>query len=198
EDLVVLLAARGYCEPGARQLLARRARHWGQRVERRRQQASITAGVVPVAVTASPVAPSVIAAPRARLEVGELPIERDPGMRTLAGALLTFVCAWMMLYVPTRLWAWLLFGAAAGTLMLLSAIDDARRLARQRREVARATSEWDTLRAAWAAARSEGRSLVELLQGRGYRDYDVRQWLLRQLALTAAHADSTRPHQPAR
>ena len=75
------------------------------------------------------------------------------------------------------------FGAIAAPVLglLVGGIESEVRRVRQRREVERALREWDQLAAAAAATRAAGGSLVELLQSRGYRVYEVRQWLLRHL-----------------
>lgn len=80
----------------------------------------------------------------------------------------------------TLAWA---FGAIAAPVLglLVGGIESEVRRVRQRREVERALREWDQLAAAAAATRAAGGSLVELLQSRGYRVYEVRQWLLRHL-----------------
>lgn len=58
-------------------------------------------------------------------------------------------------------------------------------LARERAiesEVERATGEWEELRRAIEAAERGGASVTRMLQQRGYREFGVRRWIIRELS----------------
>lgn len=174
-DLHPLLQQLGYHEQATQRRLARSARRWSAKLWRHE------AVVHAAAPTAPPVVAAVVVPRRVRLALDEPPLRENPSLRLVAGALLTVVCVLVMMHAGTRLWGWFLFGAAAGIGMFVGGFEAQRRRVRQQLEIDRALREWEQLATQAAVVLADGGSLVELLQRAGYRDYDVRQWLLRHL-----------------
>lgn len=107
----------------------------------------------------------------------------SPRGRLLAGGVLVVVGVGgaVALWDQGLIW----FGSAFCVLFGLAlAVSGARDQARQRRfegEVARAAAEWDELRRDLALAKRTGQNTARLLQERGYQEFAVRRWIVREL-----------------
>lgn len=179
-DLDRPLLQLGYAEAESRRRLGYLARQWGAKVWP--HQVATGAPAAPAGAAAAPVAAF---SRRIRLELDAPSPLEEPALRVAGGVAIVVLCTAGMLQ-PTRLVAWFCFGAVLGLGMGIVGVEAWVRRAQQRREVRRALHEWEDLAAAAAAARAEGGSVVELLQRRGYRVFEVRQWLLRHLEARAA------------
>lgn len=105
---------------------------------------------------------------------GQSSIFRDPEARLVVGVL-TVLGILVVMPSSGRAFGWLLAGLAVGVAWLASGIEGVRRRSRRRREVARAHAEWAELCRAIAAASHAGGSPAQVLQQRGYRDYELRK-----------------------
>lgn len=68
-----------------------------------------------------------------------------------------------------------------GTALVGSGIRDQARQRRFDAEVARATAEWSDLARELSLAKRPGKNIARLLQERGYREFAVRRWIVREL-----------------
>lgn len=108
----------------------------------------------------------------------------DPEARIAFGGLFVLGGIGMVWWAPGqsgRLFAWFLFAVVLGIACVATGIEQLRRQARLGREMARAAAEWAALRAGIAATSARGGSAVRFLQGRGYREFEVRRWILHKL-----------------
>jgi hypothetical protein len=87
-------------------------------------------------------------------------------------------------------WGFGFIALVAGEHLLARAFADRKRKRVLQAEVDRAIVEWDELVRACGRARGSGDSVARLLQGRGYEQFEVRRWIMREIdALVAAARD---------
>lgn len=79
------------------------------------------------------------------------------------------------------IWYGSAFCVLLGLALALSGWSDEARLRRFDAEVARARAEWSDLRRDLALAKRTGKNAARLLQERGYREFAVRRWIVREL-----------------
>jgi hypothetical protein len=110
---------------------------------------------------------------------GVLPFA-NPDVRCAVG-LVVAVVGVVLLFFPSRLMGWSLFLAMFGIGCFLSGLEQSNRQRRIDSEMQRAIRGWEDLRTDLASAAAEGRGTVRVLLDRGYREYEVRKWILSQL-----------------
>ena len=114
--------------------------------------------------------------------LGLEPLPRLIGGGLLAGAgLVLVVSSSLRGLLATFPFALLLFGAA----IALQAFGDQRRRSRLAAQLARAKAELPQLRETMADLRRGGANPTQILQQRGYSEFFVRRWILKQLDDTA-------------
>ncbi len=101
------------------------------------------------------------------------------------GAALALVCgiATVGLWEAGWFWGLTLFGFCGGLASLGIGWRERQREQAFTAELARAKAEWSSLERDLRAARLSGGSPTRILQQRGYREYHIRRWILRELQL---------------
>ncbi|MBL8752411.1 MAG: hypothetical protein JNK15_03840 [Planctomycetes bacterium] len=105
------------------------------------------------------------------------------GRRIATGALATVVASVLtvQLWDLGLLWKFPIAVGVFGFWLVVHGCGDLRRKRRLEAEVDRAGADWDELVRTVGAARGRGAPVARLLQERGYREFDVRQWMLREI-----------------
>jgi hypothetical protein len=106
-----------------------------------------------------------------------------PRSRIVAGGIVSLLGVGAAIWFWDRglIWYGSLFCVLLGPALVMSGIGDQARQRRFDAEVARAKAEWSDLRRELALARRTGGNSARLLQARGYREFAVRRWIVREL-----------------
>ena len=118
----------------------------------------------------------------------------SPRGRIVAGAILVAagVGGAVALWDQGLIWVGGAFCVLLGPALAISGLRDQARQRRFDAEVARAKAEWDDLRRDLALARRTGKNTARLLQERGYQEFSVRRWIVRELVDGPANDPPTR------
>lgn len=122
----------------------------------------------------------------------------QPAFRIAVGVLCIATAVLMTLFGSsvTNGWnapfvGWYLFVLVVGIGCLGSGFAQLRRREVLEVEMRRAQAEWHALQDAVTAAEAQGRNVVRVLLDRGYREFEVRRWILHRLG----HAQAVAPHR---
>lgn len=112
------------------------------------------------------------------------------GDRLVGGALLALGAGGVTVACWGFPWVWKagVAGIVFGVAMFLTALQDRPRKRRLEAEVDRALHEWDDLCRAVGAARGRRENIAVLLQERGYREFNVRRWIMSEVDALVAQA----------
>ena len=107
----------------------------------------------------------------------------SPRVRAVAGVILVAagIGGAVALWDLGLVWYGSAFCVLLGLAVGVSGLRDQARQRRVGAEIARAEAEWEDLRRDLALAKRTGKNTARLLQERGYREFAVRRWIVRQL-----------------
>lgn len=109
----------------------------------------------------------------------------SPSAKIGVGIALALGCgiATVALWESGWVWGLTIFGFCGGLASLGIGWRERQRERAFTAELARAKAEWSELERDLRAARATGGSPTRVLQQRGYREYHIRRWILRELQL---------------